>query len=128
MKEAIKRLPAIQEEKGRATIGAAYTLLGKVYLTLKQYQEAVEALHNVKGYALVKNYSQIFGPDNEYNEESIFEVNFTSNLENEGSAWVICLHLQAKVRHWVLWELYTTRIYRHKNCTIYILQMTSARM
>jgi hypothetical protein len=42
---------------------------------LKQYQEAVEALHNVKGYALVKNYSQIFGPDNEYNEESIFEVN-----------------------------------------------------
>ena len=86
LKEAIKRLPAIQEEKGRATIGAAYTLLGKVYLTLKQYQEAVEALHNVKGYALVKNYSQIFGPDNEYNEESIFEVNFTSNLENEGSA------------------------------------------
>lgn len=48
LKEAIKRLPAIQEEKGRATIGAAYTLLGKVYLTLKQYQEAVEALHNVK--------------------------------------------------------------------------------
>ena len=46
----------------------------------------MEALHNVKGYALVKNYSQIFGPDNEYNEESIFEVNFTSNLENEGSA------------------------------------------
>ena len=36
LKEAIKRLPAIQEEKGRATIGAAYTLLGKVYLTLKQ--------------------------------------------------------------------------------------------
>ena len=53
---------------------------------IRKYQEAVEALHNVKGYALVKNYSQIFGPDNEYNEESIFEVNFTSNLENEGSA------------------------------------------
>lgn len=86
LNEAIKRLPTAQFEKGRATFGAAYTLLGKVYLTLKQYPEAVEALRKVKGYALMDNYSQIFGTENEYNQESIFEVNFTSNLENEGSA------------------------------------------
>ena len=95
---------------------------------MKQYQEAVEALHNVKGYALVKNYSQIFGPDNEYNEESIFEVNFTSNLENEGSALA---NLFAPTGEGptlgIVGAVYNQNI-PTQELYDYILQMTSARM
>lgn len=73
MKEAIKRLPAIQEEKGRATIGAAYTLWESI-----SYIEAVSgscgSTAQRKRICFGENYSQIFGPDNEYNEESILKL------------------------------------------------------
>jgi tetratricopeptide (TPR) repeat protein len=64
------------QENGRATSGAAYTLLGDVYLTLEQWENAEEALRDVNGYSLLENYADIFDPANKNNEESIFEVQY----------------------------------------------------
>lgn len=76
--EAASALPNSQNEPGRATSGAANALLGKVYLTIQQYGDAVSALRNVTGYSLLSNYADVFGPDNENNAESIFEVQYSS--------------------------------------------------
>ena len=72
----------LSTEKARATKGAALTILGKVYLTLKNPQKAEETLKKLivdkaaGDYALFPDYSALFLPENKFNEESIFEVNF----------------------------------------------------
>ncbi|QJB30347.1 RagB/SusD family nutrient uptake outer membrane protein [Chitinophaga oryzae] len=63
---------------GRATSGAAYTLLGKVYLTRRQYSEALTALKKAAamGYGLVPNYADNFDPGKKNGPESIFEIQY----------------------------------------------------
>jgi tetratricopeptide (TPR) repeat protein len=76
-----------ESEIGKATAGAANTLLGKVYLTMGQPSDAKEALQRVidsNEYSLVPNYGDLWGPENENNEESIFEVQYTTS-GGEGS-------------------------------------------
>lgn len=71
----------------KATSGAANTLLGKVYLTLGQAGDAQAALQRVIDsgeYRLVGNYGDLWGPANENNAESIFEVQYTPS-GGEGS-------------------------------------------
>lgn len=65
-------------DKGRASKGAALGLLGKVYLTIKEYAKAKNALGQVLtlGYSLVSDYAKVFDPDNKNNSESLFEVQF----------------------------------------------------
>jgi hypothetical protein len=88
---AASTLPATQNVTGKATSGAANTLLGKVHLTLGNYSEAISALSNVSGYSLIPNYADIFGSSNENNAESIFEVQYVSgngstfSVNGEGS-------------------------------------------
>lgn len=74
-------------DQGRATKGAAATLLAKVQLTTGDKGGAQTTLGRVMGYGygLVPNYSNIWGVDNEYNSESIFEVDFTGGLVNQGN-------------------------------------------
>ncbi|MEX2592872.1 MAG: RagB/SusD family nutrient uptake outer membrane protein [Anditalea sp.] len=67
------------QQAGRATSGAAWTLLGDVYLTLEQWSNAEDALTNVNGYSLLDNYALIFDPANKNHEESIFEIQFLEN-------------------------------------------------
>ena len=83
---AASALPTSQSVIGKATSGAANTLLGKVQLTLGNYAEAISALGNVTGYSLVSNYADIFGESNENNVESIFEVQYVSG---QGSSFVV---------------------------------------
>ncbi|MEQ9437890.1 MAG: RagB/SusD family nutrient uptake outer membrane protein [Cyclobacteriaceae bacterium] len=64
------------QESGRATSGAAWTLLGDIYVTLEQWENAENALTNVTGYALLDNYADIFDPVNKNNEESVFEIQY----------------------------------------------------
>lgn len=67
-------------EAYKATSGAANTLLGRVYLTMGQQSDAQTALQRVIDsgeYSLVPNYGDLWGPDNENNAESIFEVQYT---------------------------------------------------
>ncbi|KQM75264.1 carbohydrate-binding protein SusD [Pedobacter sp. Leaf216] len=75
-------LPAKNEyaaaDVGRAAKGAALGLLGKVYLTMKDFPKAESTLRQILnlGYALVPNYSDVFATTNKNNVESLFEVQF----------------------------------------------------
>lgn len=80
LKEAVAALPASYDAAnvGRATKGAALSLLAKVYLTKKQYPEAVATLQQVLplGYSLLPNYADNFDPQKKNGAESIFEVQY----------------------------------------------------
>ena len=76
--DASKLLPAKPALKGRASQGAALSLLGKVYLTQKNYAAASSTLKQVTslGYALNANYKDNFDPAKKNGVESIFEVQY----------------------------------------------------
>ncbi len=69
-------------QTGRATKGAALTLLGDVYLTLKKYDLAENALKQVTamGYTLFPNYGDAFALVNKNGRESVFEIQFNTAL------------------------------------------------
>ncbi|MDB5247153.1 MAG: RagB/SusD family nutrient uptake outer membrane protein [Segetibacter sp.] len=79
-KEAATLLPnKAAQEKGRATSGAAQTLLGNVYVVLKQWADAETALRavvNSTQYSLLSDYAAFFVPSNKNNAESVFEVQY----------------------------------------------------
>ncbi len=78
LNDAAAKLPASYDadQKGRVTSGTANALLGKVYLTRKNYTEALQALRKVTDYSLVPSYADIFDPNNKNNSESIFEIQY----------------------------------------------------
>ncbi|MBB6502780.1 RagB/SusD family nutrient uptake outer membrane protein [Pedobacter cryoconitis] len=72
-------------DKGRATKGAAQTLLTKVYLWNKDWANAKAtalAIKNSGTYTLLPNYADVFSASNEFNNESIFEIDFQKDLLN----------------------------------------------
>ena len=71
-------------DAGRVSKGAALALLGKVYLTKKQYSDAVTTLEQVikLGYSLMPNYADVFDPNKKNNAESVFEVQFQADNDN----------------------------------------------
>ena len=79
---------------GRISKGAAAALLGKVYLTMGDSSNAESVLRRVLtyGYSLVANYSDLWGVANEYNNESIFEVDFQGGLANQGNSFTNQFH------------------------------------
>lgn len=73
---------------GRATRGAAKSLLGKVLLTQKKYAEAAAKLKEVvdaNTYDLLPNYADLFKPVSKNSRESIFEVQYKKGSIGEGS-------------------------------------------
>ena len=80
LKDAVAALPSTYNKAnaGRVTKGAALTLLGKYYLTRKNYSEAVATLKQVLplGYALHANYADNFDPQKKNGVESIFEIQY----------------------------------------------------
>jgi hypothetical protein len=83
LKDAIKVLPATYDKanEGRATKGAALGYLGRSYLYQKKWSDAVSAFDQLISnghHGLVPEYKNIFAPDNEFNEESLFEISFTT--------------------------------------------------
>jgi hypothetical protein len=85
LKTAITSLPdranVAAAQKGRVTKGAALALLGKVYLTKKQYTEAVSTLKQITGYSLMPTYADVFDPAKKNNAESVFEVQYQANSD-----------------------------------------------
>lgn len=76
---------------GRATKGAANTLLGHVYLTRKNYESAVSSFQKViqSGiYFLEPDYASLYDVSNKNNSESIFEIQFSSADEGEESNYI----------------------------------------
>jgi hypothetical protein len=74
---------------GRATGGAAHTLLAKVYLTRKEYTKALTELNTVinggYGYTLFNNYRDVFQKATKNGAEHIFSVQFETNLGEANS-------------------------------------------
>lgn len=87
---AIAHLPEKWEgdDLGRATWGAAKTMLGKVYLFQEKWDMAATTFKEVmdKGlYGLTANFGDNFRHDTEYNEESIFEVAYETTTNPTAS-------------------------------------------
>ncbi|MDX2286641.1 MAG: RagB/SusD family nutrient uptake outer membrane protein [Bacteroidia bacterium] len=79
---------------GRATSGAASALLGKVFVYQQKWGDAEAKLQSVVTsgeYALVEygRLQSTFNANDENNEESLFEVQFTKNLSGGGGAWAV---------------------------------------
>lgn len=89
---AVEHLPASYSgsDIGRATKGAALTLLGEVHLTLKDFNEATLALEQVVAlnYTLVPNYGDNFDPSFKNNSESVFSIQFDAGLQTEASNFI----------------------------------------
>jgi starch-binding outer membrane protein, SusD/RagB family len=98
LKVAETKLPAVipANEAGRASRWAAKSLLGKVYLTNKNYTDAAAKLLEVitsSGRSLMTNYAQVFSFQTTFaaNTEVIFAVQYKSGQIGQGgnlwSAW-----------------------------------------
>ncbi len=79
-------LPKSKQEQGRATSGAAKTLLANVYIVQKKWADAETILKDIvtsNEYSLMPDYNDAFSGtnSNKNNAESVFEVQF-----QEGSA------------------------------------------
>ena len=77
---AAELLPSFAEQtRGYVSSGAAYTLLGNVYLVLEEWDNAENALLNVEGFSLLSDYAAVFNPNNKNNNELIFSVQYTDD-------------------------------------------------
>jgi hypothetical protein len=65
---------------GRATQGAAKSILGKAYLTQKDFVNAETKLKEVTtmGYSLLPNFNDLWTYTNEHNSEYIFDIEYES--------------------------------------------------
>lgn len=92
LKDAASKLPAkyTGADVGRATEGAARTLLAKVYMTQKKWSEALTELRKVEthGYSLQNSYADIFSPTNKNNPESIFELQYFGTRNDLSSNFI----------------------------------------
>ncbi|RZK41737.1 MAG: RagB/SusD family nutrient uptake outer membrane protein [Pedobacter sp.] len=74
---------SVKGEEGRATQGAANALLGKVYLTIRDFPNAktkLEAVISSRQYDLLPDYNSIWNADAKNHKESIFDVQFKTSL------------------------------------------------
>ncbi len=94
---AMPLLPVVQSfpQSGRASRGAAKMLLAYAYMSKPgpDYPKAEAALRDIlnMNYQLLPNYAAVFDPGNKNNAESIFEVQYMSDLvsgQQSNFAWV----------------------------------------
>ena len=77
-------------DAGRATSGAAKAILAKVYLTRKDWPNAIakarEVINGGYGYALFESFGDIFNKTKKNGKEHIFSVQFEPNQAGNGSS------------------------------------------
>ncbi|MBD0352912.1 MAG: RagB/SusD family nutrient uptake outer membrane protein [Flavisolibacter sp.] len=90
--DAGTKLPIVYTgtEVGRATRGAAKAILGKVYLTVKDFPKAEAVLQELTKapytYALLPNFNDLFDyTKNEHHSEYIFDIEYEEGLGGLGS-------------------------------------------
>jgi len=93
LKEAITHFSkaADVEENGRASLGAANALLGKVYLAQKKYAEVEAVLNAVitsNKYSLLTNYADLFNPSKKDFKETIFAVQYSESLAETSQQFI----------------------------------------
>lgn len=97
-----------EKDKGRATVGAARALLARVYLfmgSMKKYgkvsgydfvdyfsayqktREYCQKVIDQSNYTLLDNYQRIFATDNKYNDEMIFEIAHSDQIDLHGGIY-----------------------------------------
>lgn len=95
LQDAEKTLPAkytAASENGRATVGAAKSILAKVYLTRKDWTNAAAKAKEVidsKSYSLVADYRDVFLPEKENGPEHIFSIQYSCYLPAYGSGMAV---------------------------------------
>jgi starch-binding outer membrane protein, SusD/RagB family len=88
-----KHLPWKTNIKGKITLGASLSLLGKVYLYQNKFSQAkavLEEVINSSNYSLISDYTKLFLASNENNSETVFDVEY-SGLEGGSYGCLICL-------------------------------------
>lgn len=107
---AIPYLDSSNKGEFKATKGAAYALLAKVYAThgakaSRDYNKVVEYCDDVlaEGYQLVDDYESLWLPDNKFTTESIFEILYTADAPN-WAYWVLLKETDGSVT----WRRYCT--------------------
>ncbi len=92
VQEAVAKLapPDKFPQTGRATLGAAKTLLAEVYMTQKKFAEAEPLLKDVTkmGYALLDNYADVFALEKKNMQESVLEVQFKKGDQDMQSQFI----------------------------------------
>lgn len=95
LEEAIPHLDSQSKGVFKATKGAAYGLLAKVYATEgpkteRNYNKVVEMCNKViaEGYNIVSNFDDLFDPTKKFTSESIFEVAYDATAPN-WAYWVL---------------------------------------
>ncbi|MDX6188039.1 RagB/SusD family nutrient uptake outer membrane protein [Flavobacterium sp. Fl-318] len=89
---AAESLPAVYpaNDAGRATSGAAKSLLVKVYITRKDWDKTLsksqEVINGGYGYALFENFADVFNKAKKNGKEHIFSVQFEPNQAGNGSS------------------------------------------
>ncbi|MVZ64740.1 RagB/SusD family nutrient uptake outer membrane protein [Sphingobacterium sp. DK4209] len=77
------------KDKGRATSGAAKSLLAKVYLTQKDYANARAKADEVitqEGYSLFEEFADVFDVEKKNGKEHIFSAQFKGNSGYQGNS------------------------------------------
>jgi len=98
-------------EFGRATEGAARTLLADVYMWQKNYTGAITELEKVQtlGYNLVPNYADVFDINNEQNSEVVFSVQYINGNSGLGSFFMYRFLPWDSGREFLTKDQYTAR-------------------
>lgn len=89
LESASEALPLVAADAGRATKGAAKAMLAEVYLTLQDFENARNEAKEIMDfgmYALWEQYEDAFKVANENGKESIFEVQYQTNLGGLGNS------------------------------------------
>ncbi|RLD82993.1 MAG: RagB/SusD family nutrient uptake outer membrane protein [Bacteroidetes bacterium] len=83
-------LPEKADKWGRLGQGAALGILARTYLYTEEWSNAATTAQKVIdiGYTLFPDYSTLFTPGNEQNDEVIFPISFEYGLGGEGGAWM----------------------------------------
>jgi hypothetical protein len=100
---AVAQLPTTWDavNVGRATKGAAQTLLAKVYLTQGNYAAARPLLESVitsGTFQLLPSYASVFAPGNEMNREIIFAIRYKTASNGEGQGFSYDLSKDGNLR------------------------------
>lgn len=84
---AIANLNVDAPEQGRATKGAALGMKMRAYLYQGKFKEVIEycdKIEELHKYGLFHSYETLFDPENEYNEEVIFDIQYIEGENSQG--------------------------------------------
>ncbi len=86
LQQAQDLLPDIYAEGGRVSKWTAATVMAKVYLIQERWQEARDKaleIINDSPHQLLDDYAAVFDPNNEYNEEIIWSIDFVKDINQD---------------------------------------------